>query len=60
MAIGLAAARNDLRVVMWTSRLKRARRVEGDAFAHPTTSFTLHGLPPGIVPSLLSAARREG
>jgi len=46
--------------VMWTSRLKRARRVEGDAFAHPTTSFTLHGLPPGIVPSLLSAARREG
>jgi hypothetical protein len=46
--------------VVWTSKLKRARRVEGDAFAHPTTTFTLHRLPPGIVPALLDAARREG
>jgi hypothetical protein len=45
--------------VAWTSQLKRARRVEGDSFAHPTTSFTLHRLRSGIVPALLSAARRE-
>lgn len=46
--------------VSWTSKLKRTRRVEGDSFAHPTTSFTLHRVPNGIVPALLSAARRGG
>jgi hypothetical protein len=51
---------NVLDVFRWSSRLKRARRVENRSFPDLKTRFTLHRLPDGLVDQLLPVARAAG
>ncbi len=59
-AAGWDLGRGLLDVFRWSSRLKRARRIESKSFPQLQTRFRLHRLPDGLAQQLVPLARAAG